>query len=193
MSRTTTHFTTRLANAVGSGPLPFCNPTTRWLPVEKSAPAPQAAGPTPGVYHVWRSRDNRKGRHNIGLSSEAALHASAPHRTDSLRETLRGVAKMFVRFPIWDVSYDVATIFTLGWSLTVLSSNLSPLCPDACASASGCRLRVGGQALGGPFRCVSAMSSCERPQCGFHVGVSVRLWTEPILPLPGRSTPPTNS
>ncbi len=34
--------------------------------------------------------------------------------TNTLRETLRGIWKMVVRYPIWDVSYDVATIFTLG-------------------------------------------------------------------------------
>jgi hypothetical protein len=31
-------------------------------------------------------------------------------------ESLRGLRKMLVRYPVWDVSYDVAVIFTLGRS-----------------------------------------------------------------------------
>ena len=119
MSRRPAHFTSRLADAESSGPLSFCNPTTRRLTIETSAPASSPAAPavgTTGAQHVWRSRDNRKGRHAVLLSPDAARRLAAPPRpTDSLGETLRGVAKMFVRFPVWDVSYDVATIFTLGW------------------------------------------------------------------------------
>jgi hypothetical protein len=72
-----------------------------------------------GVYHVWRSRDNRKGRHSAVVSPAAAEKAKAagsdaPLRTNSWGETWKGIGRMFVRYPVWDVSYDVATVFTLG-------------------------------------------------------------------------------
>ena len=117
MSQTIAHFAGRLAEAEGSGPLPFCNPTTRRLPLKGptsvSSVAPEAVSAS-GAQHVWRSRDNRKGRHAVTLTPEAAQRFAALHPTNTLRETFRGVGKMFVRFPVWDVSYDVATIFTLG-------------------------------------------------------------------------------
>ncbi|KAK0728457.1 hypothetical protein B0T26DRAFT_698010 [Lasiosphaeria miniovina] len=42
------------------------------------------------------------------------MASSFPRATDTLAETLRGVLKMATRFPVWDVSYDVAVVFTLG-------------------------------------------------------------------------------
>lgn len=47
-----------------------------------------------------------------------------PAVTNSVSQTLRGIRKMLVRYPVWDVSYDVATIFTIGkWH----SARASPL------------------------------------------------------------------
>jgi hypothetical protein len=34
--------------------------------------------------------------------------------TNTLKETLRGVWKMVVRYPVFDISYDVAISFTIG-------------------------------------------------------------------------------
>ncbi|ORY68736.1 uncharacterized protein BCR38DRAFT_406638 [Pseudomassariella vexata] len=78
-----------------------------------------AAATTPaGVYRVWRSRDNRKGRHAVAISSERVEKKHGllrhPKATDSWGQTWRGVGKMLVRYPVWDVSYDVALLFTLG-------------------------------------------------------------------------------
>ncbi|KAJ9156310.1 Integral membrane protein [Pleurostoma richardsiae] len=159
MDRHRDHFTGRHYRAEKiSGPLSFFNPTTRVLPVHRpragrraaSAGHPaQPAGGAPlekehtrsGVYHVWRSRDNRKGRHAVtvkpGAYAAAAGAAAAaaapgaqqgrpslsrpPRATDTLAETLRGLARMALRFPVWDVSYDVAVVFTLGSVVWVLN------------------------------------------------------------------------
>jgi len=119
MSRDSTRFTGRLAEAEKSGPLWFLNPTTRRLTVQNPTPVPQTddgAAPAPaGAELRWTSRNNRKGRHLVVLRPEAAHHIATPSPTNTLPETLRGLGKMFVRFPVWDISYDVATIFTLGW------------------------------------------------------------------------------
>ncbi|OIW28550.1 hypothetical protein CONLIGDRAFT_385561 [Coniochaeta ligniaria NRRL 30616] len=120
------HFTARHYAAKDSrGPLPFLNPTRRHIPLSLAdvKPAPtaekQTADETLGktttdsVYHVWHSRDNRKGRHAISVTADYAGKSSL-RSSSSLVETLKGMAKMFVRYPIWDVSYDVALIYTIG-------------------------------------------------------------------------------
>lgn len=83
----------------------------------------------PGIYHVWRSRDNRKGRHALALTPSAAATStgsgsgsgSHDQPTNTLRATLAGVARMALRYPVWDVSYDVAAVFTLGSVVWVLN------------------------------------------------------------------------
>lgn len=148
-----------------AGPVPFLNPTTRVLPLHKpqqadkdhqtaSQPstgggdekAGEAAGPVvpgqeptappySGVYHIWRSRDNRKGRHALvltptakastHLAGAAATHHHQPPRplrtTATTSATLQGISRMLLRCPVWDVSYDVAAIFTLGSVVWVLN------------------------------------------------------------------------
>ena len=127
----TNHFVGRHAKAPDfAGPISFMNPTTRYLAVEKggSAPAksPDASQPEgspstseahhDGPYYVWRSRDNRKGRHAVAVPPKYFEDgkATGPRATNTAQEILRGVGKLFVRYPIWDVSYDVAAIFMWG-------------------------------------------------------------------------------
>lgn len=113
-------------------PVSFLNPTTRYHPItpsrlvpeEKPEPSPSRPQPPPqdhGIYHIWRSRDNRKGRHAALVPRPTAgddekVAAAVPRATNSVAETLMGLAKMVTRYPVWDVSYDVAVIFTLGRS-----------------------------------------------------------------------------
>lgn len=37
-----------------------------------------------------------------------------PRASNTLVETAKGVWRMVVRYPVWDISYDVAISFTLG-------------------------------------------------------------------------------
>lgn len=123
------------------GPISFLNPTTRLQalhgPTKSSSPSPpqkdvqdtpsteslpgpdSATSESTGVYSVWRSRDNRKGRHALHITpSRAAAIANTPSssskHSNTLSGALTGIGRMFVRWPVWDVSYDVAVIFTLG-------------------------------------------------------------------------------
>lgn len=78
------------------------------------------------VYHVWRSRDNRKGRHALAVvpPSEAAMQGDqdaegqprflAPEATSGWKGVKEGLKRMLFRWPVWDVSFDVAVVFTLG-------------------------------------------------------------------------------
>ncbi|KAL1877904.1 hypothetical protein Daus18300_002257 [Diaporthe australafricana] len=85
-----------------------------------------------GIYHIWHSRDNRKGRHALALTTSAAASAAStattavsghhqPRPTTTARATLQGIARMLLRYPVWDVSYDVAAVFTLGSVVWVLN------------------------------------------------------------------------
>lgn len=95
------------------GPVPFLNPTTAHFPLRLRRPAAQPSSP---LYHVWRSRDNRKGRHAaaIGKDHIEDERVHVPRTTNMWREIARGLQRMVVRYPVWDISYDVAISFTLG-------------------------------------------------------------------------------
>jgi len=129
--------------AHSSSPLPFkfINPTTLYHPItlesESAIPHPEEdqpqntpppPPPTKKVYHVWRSRDNRKGRHAAVVVREGVAGKGegegdgkgetesilTPTATNTISETCKGIAKMVVRWPVWDVSFDVAVVFTFG-------------------------------------------------------------------------------
>jgi hypothetical protein len=50
------------------------------------------------------------------VTRETANNAKylTPPATNTLKETLKGIWRMFSTYPYWDVSYLVATVFTLG-------------------------------------------------------------------------------
>jgi hypothetical protein len=56
------------------------------------------------------------GRHAIIVTPEADGNAKylTPPSTSTLKETLKGIWRMFTTCPYWDVSYLVAVVFTLG-------------------------------------------------------------------------------
>lgn len=72
----------------------------------------------------WRSRDNRKGRHAIGVHASTATSGRymTPRPTNALREVAKGILRMATQYPYWDVSWLVATIFTLGSVIWVVNS-----------------------------------------------------------------------
>ena len=80
--------------------------------------------PASGVDFKWRSRDNRKGRHALVVqpSSEQDARFLTPGFSSSLRATAKGVLRMLTQYPYWDVSYLVATVFTLGSVLWVFNA-----------------------------------------------------------------------
>lgn len=66
---------------------------------------------------VWRSRDNRKGRHALVLRRDEDGDKQ-PHGTleptNTLSATIRGIGSCFTKLPYWDVSWCVATVYTVG-------------------------------------------------------------------------------
>ena len=136
----------RIANAHhASGPFAFLNPTTRYLKVPANDAATEGKDHIDGAYQIWRSRDNRKGRHAIVLTNDFVrkqhrggsggsdgkkgdaipskpVSTAIPHSSNSARGVLHGLCKMLVRYPVWDVSYDVALIFTVGSVVWVINS-----------------------------------------------------------------------
>jgi hypothetical protein len=81
--------------------------------------------PAADVSYKWTSRNNRKGRHALEvrppIGNEPAKYLTPPS-TASVREVMRGIGRMFTQYPVWDVSYLVATIFTLGSVVWVINA-----------------------------------------------------------------------
>ncbi|KAF4983307.1 hypothetical protein FZEAL_1245 [Fusarium zealandicum] len=127
------HFTGRHYDAEHStGPLKFLNPTNIYMiadkrNVGKDQQPPRPSGQAPRVAYVWRSRDNRKGRHALVVAADSQKHEEieGPKPTHTWDQTLRGMAKMMLRYPVWDVSYDVAIIFTFGSIIWVVNGFFS--------------------------------------------------------------------
>jgi len=73
------------------------------------------------VHLKWTSRDNRKGRHTLVVPKQNT--AQAPRRTSHPQEILKGIWRMVVRYPVWDISWWIAYIFTWGsiiWCINAL-------------------------------------------------------------------------
>ncbi|KAI9717192.1 MAG: hypothetical protein M1828_007385 [Chrysothrix sp. TS-e1954] len=79
---------------------------------------------SPHIHHHWTSRNNRKGRHALGLTSSAIASSTldTPTPTTSVREVLKGLTRMITYYPYWDISYLVAVIFTFGSVVWVINS-----------------------------------------------------------------------
>jgi hypothetical protein len=132
-----------------SGPISFLNPTrAHFRPgPDHTAPQQPKGREEPGletqpngekddsddvvsIRHIWRSRDNRKGRHPLRITHREdgdAAHRRGgrdelPHSTATVRASLRGIASMFTFYPYWDVSWWVATLFTWGSVVWVINA-----------------------------------------------------------------------
>ncbi|EHY53543.1 hypothetical protein HRR83_003749 [Exophiala dermatitidis] len=80
--------------------------------------------PAKNVRFLWRSRDNRKGRHALLVQRPAPGEESSfltPRSTSDPREILRNVKRTLTYFPFWDVSWLVAFIFTWGSVVWVIN------------------------------------------------------------------------
>jgi hypothetical protein len=98
-----------------TGPLPFLNPTR----------AHYRYNARPDTRFKWTSRNDRKGRHAIAIdrsqASAAAKHTT-PRPTSSLRSVARSLWRMATYYPVWDISFDVAFVFTVGSVLWIFNA-----------------------------------------------------------------------
>lgn len=149
-----------------SGPIAFLNPTkVHFRPTAKSKEDQQfpptvegeqqeVPGEQPRVEYLWRSRDNRKGRHALHVQYAPEKHGPGhvlPESTASLKAVGRNLLRMVTYCPYWDVSYLVATIFTLGSVIWVVNSffawlpleDPSTTFPDESLTAGGVSAFIG--------------------------------------------------
>ncbi|KAJ5770942.1 uncharacterized protein N7511_002993 [Penicillium nucicola] len=112
-----------------SGPVHFLNPTWAHYTVTRQpqtkAPAPGEAQPHPPIEHLWRSRDNRKGRHALRVDTKAIPQETgytAPPVTHSTSAISKGILRMLTSVPYWDVSYLVAITFTIGSMIWIINA-----------------------------------------------------------------------
>ncbi|GAD99145.1 integral membrane protein [Paecilomyces variotii No. 5] len=90
-------------------------------------PAPQSRAGADQVQYLWRSRDNRKGRHALQVryhdeEDQTKPRYEAPRKTSEFRSVLQGIWRMCSVFPYWDVSYLVASIFSFGSVIWVINA-----------------------------------------------------------------------
>ena len=105
-----------------TGPFSFFNPTAAHVHGTKAT----SVSSVKGAAFKWSSRNNRKGRHGLALSPTLdASDTPTPKSTSSVGEILKGIRKMFTKFPIYDVSYLVATTFTLGSIVWIINAFFS--------------------------------------------------------------------
>jgi hypothetical protein len=121
----------RLKEAHVTGPLSFLNPTSAHYesaqhPALDSNGTPSGQSQaTPQVTRLWRSRDNRKGRHALRVDTAVSPRETgftAPPLTRSGSAVAKGILRMFTYVPYWDVSYLVATTFTLGSAIWIINA-----------------------------------------------------------------------
>lgn len=118
-----------------SGPFSFLNPTSaRYAPslgpTTDQAPDQIPEEPAPAakpehVEHLWRSRDNRKGRHALRIDYDLAAQEpgySPPPPTSTFKAAAQGILRMVTKVPYWDVSYLVATTFTFGSVVWIINA-----------------------------------------------------------------------
>ena len=76
------------------------------------------------VEFKWRSRDNRKGRHTLVVdpTSDPSAPFIVPQTSSMPKQVVQGVLRMLTQFPYWDISWLVATTFTLGSCVWVINA-----------------------------------------------------------------------
>lgn len=102
-----------------TGPVSFLNPTSaRYEPIQHLA---DTRAP-PQIERLWRSRDNRKGRHAIRIDTKALPHEMGlivPPVTHSIPAIAKIFLRMVTYVSYWDVSYLVAMNFTIGSAIFI--------------------------------------------------------------------------
>ncbi|KAK7530581.1 uncharacterized protein J3D65DRAFT_129134 [Phyllosticta citribraziliensis] len=108
------------------GPLPFLNPTRVHVALEYNQH--QGQGAVDAVYYKWTSRNNRKGRHALRLDKSTLEDARGvqvlrllPQPPGHRSGVACALARACCMFPVWDISYLVALIFTAGRVIWVIN------------------------------------------------------------------------
>jgi hypothetical protein len=119
-----------------AGPFGFLNPTRHHLSHSPS-PAANASDPNDddddegpmvpadSVNFRWTSRNNRKGRHELEYSpakDPSTAKYLAPESTSSPREIIKIIIRMIIYYPIYDISWLVAYVFTWGSIIWVINA-----------------------------------------------------------------------
>ncbi|KAJ5670270.1 uncharacterized protein N7477_005633 [Penicillium maclennaniae] len=135
-----------------SGPLSFLNPTwARYAPTLGTPDQAFKTGPITlpeHIHHLWRSRDNRKGRHALQVDYRVPHAGPTPPLTTGFRAVARGIWRMATCVPYWDVSYLVATTFTLGSMIWIINAFFVWLPLEDPASEFPSESLVGGGVTG---------------------------------------------
>jgi len=77
------------------------------------------------VEYVWTSRNNRKGRHLLEVipaKDPTKARYLVPESTNTPKAILQNIGSMFTKYPVWDVSWLVAYIFTWGSIVWVINA-----------------------------------------------------------------------
>ena len=129
-----------------TGPFGFFNPTNAQYKHTALSEKPVVIGDSPSedgktdqdgavantpasdVSFMWRSRDNRKGRHTLVVTDPKPGEEPkflTPEPTRTWRHVLKTVVKMFTYFPFWNISWLVAFVFTCGSAVWVINGYFS--------------------------------------------------------------------
>ncbi|KAK5680291.1 hypothetical protein LTS10_007218 [Elasticomyces elasticus] len=143
----------QLAESTVRGPFRFLNPTQARYhhlsgkPASSLDDSEKDDGPpsdavaedtsTSKVAYKWTSRNNRKGRHALVVKPSVAGGAliATPLPTNKPTEVLKTFGKTFTYYPVWDISWLVAYVFTWGSIIWVINAMfaLLPLTNPASA------------------------------------------------------------
>ncbi|GAB7345607.1 hypothetical protein MBLNU457_3906t1 [Dothideomycetes sp. NU457] len=107
-----------------TGPFSALRPTQARYHINDSAGGLESQSKPPSnVAFKWRSRDNRKGRHTLVVRpSDPSSQYQTPPSTSSIGRIFRTIGKMFLYYPVWDISWWVAYIFTWGSIIWVINA-----------------------------------------------------------------------
>lgn len=136
----------QLRNDRTGGPFSFLNPTQAHydhIPTAKTSRASEKSddgeartdadqatkAQRSNVGFKWSSRNNRKGRHALTVrpADDKSSQVATPEPTNRPGHVLKTIWKMFVYYPVWDVSWWVAYVFTWGSIIWVINAFFSVL------------------------------------------------------------------
>lgn len=85
--------------------------------------------PASAVSYKWTSRNNRKGRHALTITpaTDGNAQYEVPAPTSTPREIVKGISRCFTKYPVWDVSWLVAYVFTWGSIIWIINAFFSLL------------------------------------------------------------------